>query len=488
MTNLDIPFNIDLLILTDKQVANMRPVKSLDVYVGGKVGNFNPDGLYSNEIFGVVGTKARSTRYSYIDLKVPILHPTLCRLLFKMKNFYKEIMAGKAFARWDPELQDFVKSDLVDGRTGYEFFCEYFTRIKFEETDSLGREQTIALMDKYRDNAFLTRMLVLPAGLRDIEVDEFGRSVSDEVNDLYYKLIAISNTINPSAVKASIEGYNPQRISLQNTVNEIYEYFSKIIQGKKNLLMGKWAGRKIFNGTRNVITSMTTTSSQLGHPSNVGFNDTLIGLYQTVKGLLPVTIYQLKTGFLDSVFSAPGAPALLTDKETLESKRVMLTSESYNSWLSTEGLEKILTYFKEETIRHDPIVIEGNYLGLVYKGPDGTFALINGIDQLPEDRDPKDCSPITLAELLYCSIYHVANNYPLFVTRYPITGIGSIYPSKVYMKSTVLSEVRRQLDPLTWEPYSDLRTAYEFPLRDSPFYNSLSPHSSRLGRLGADKL
>lgn len=463
----------------------MRPIKTLDTYVGATK-TLAPEGLYSTESFGLVGSKIRSMRFSYIDLKVSIIHPTLCKALIKLRALYKDIMAGKTFAKWDPAVSDFVKSDMVDGRTGFEFFCEYLPKIVLQQNESIGRQQTIDLFNKYKNNCMLSKVLVLPAGLRDIEVDDSGRTTSDEVNDLYFKLIAISNTINASGAKANIESYNPQRISLQNTFNEIYDYFTAIVEGKKNLLMGKWASRKVFNGTRNVITAMNTTTNMLKHPGNVGFNDTLIGLYQTVKGMLPVTIFHLKTGFLDRCFSVPGAPVLLTDPITKESKRIILSTESYNQWLSTEGLEKLIAYYKEETIRHDPIMIEGNYLGLCYRGPDKTFALINGIDQLPEGRSPEDCTPITMTELLYCAIYSVANVYSGFVTRYPITGIGSVYPSKIHLKTTLHSEERTELDTDSWEPIDSKHIAYEFPKLGSSFYNSLSPHPSRIGRLGAD--
>ena len=485
MKRLPIPFNIDLLFVTDQMLSTMRPVTTLDSFVGATK-NFNSGGLFSNEIFGVPGTVARSSRFSYIDLKVEIIHPTIIKALFKLKAFYKEIMSSREFARFDPLIGDFVKSDIVEGRTGFQFFCEYLPKLVLEPNESVGRQQTIALFEKYKETLLLSKVVVLPAGMRDLEIDDAGRATSDEVNALYFKLLAISNTINPSSVKASLESYNPQRMALQNTFNEIYDYFSKIVEGKKNLMMGKWASRKVFNTTRNVITSMNTSSLVLGHKRNVDINSTLVGLYQTSKGLLPISIFKLKTGFLDSCFTTPGAPALLTDPVTLESKRVMLHSETYNQWMGTEGLEKQLTHFKEDSIRHEPIKVEGHYLGLCYRGPDGTFALLNGIEQLPPDRSPKDCTPITLAELIYAAIYTVANNYSGFVTRYPILGIGSIYPSKVYLKTTVRADERVELDPLTWQPVGKKNVAYEFPRLDSGFYNSLSPHSSALLGLSAD--
>lgn len=482
---LDVPFNIDLLILDEKLLSMMRPVTSLDTFVGTSK-NFNPEGLYSNEIFGVVGTVARSTRFAYIDLRVPIIHPTIYKILIQLRSFYQAIMASKEFAKWDPDLGDFVKCDMMEGRTGYQFFIEHFQKLQIPLNASVGRQQAVALFEKYKDVCLMSKVAVIPAGLRDIEIDDNGRVTSDDINSLYYKLITISNTLSLSGAKASIESYNQQRVSFQNTVLEIYESFSKIIEGKKNLFMGKFASRKVFNGTRNVITSMDTAVEELGHPKNVKFNDTLVGLYQTAKGLLPITQYQLRHGFLDRVFSSVGAPAILTDPKTLQSVSVQLQAPTYAEWVSDEGLEKHLTRFKEDSIRHEPIKVEDYYLGLCYRGPDGTFALINGVEQLPEGRLAEHCTPITLAELIYCALYPVANKYPVFVTRYPITGIGSVYPSYTHLKSTIQSETRKPLNVDTWEVDEEQKVAYEFPVLGSGFYNSLSPHASHLGGLGAD--
>ena len=485
MNKLDIPFNIDILTLSDKQAQVMRPVTSLDTFVGATK-NFNPDGLYSTEIFGQAGTPLRYQRFSYIDLKIPIFHPTLFKALGQIKALYLDILSRREFAIWDPEKQDLVKSDMVEGRTGFEFFCEYLHRIKFENNDSESRQMAVSLLEKYRDKMMITKLVILPAGYREFEIDEDGRESSNEINSFYYKLIAIANTVNQTAFKASPEAYNFQRMNLQNTVMELYDFISKIIEGKKNLFMGKMAGRKIFNGTRNVITSMTYTIGELGRPNNITMNDTMVGLYQFAKSVLPVTLFRLKTSWLEQVFSSAGAPALLCDKETLQSKPVQLKSETYSKWLSSEGLEKQITYYKDETTRHVPIDVDGHYLGLVYRGPDGTFAFIHGIDELPEGRSAKDCSPITMTELLYQCLYPIARNYKAFVTRYPITGIGSIYPSRSYLKTTIQYEIRKELDVNTWEPKGDEYVAGEFPVVGSTFYNSISPHPSKLKRLTAD--
>lgn len=485
MSRLDIPFNLDLLVIDDKASTLMRPVVSLDTYIGASK-NFNPDGLYSTEIFGVVGTPARYDKYSYIDLKVKIIHPIVYRALGQIKSLYHEILARREFAVWDPELKDLVKSNIAEGQTGFDFFCEYLPRIVFPTNDSEARQMAVGIMEKYRDKALMSRVLVIPAGFREFDIDESGRESSSEINDFYYKLVSVSNTVNPSTLKSTPQAYDTQRVTMQNALMELYELFTTIIEGKNNLLMGKTAGRKVFNGTRNVITANSETISQLGDPSNVQMNDSLVGLYQFSKAVLPHTIGRMRDGWISECFTSPGAPVVLCDKKTLQAVSVSLRAESYSRWLSVEGLEKQLTYFREETIRHNPINVEGHYLGLVYRGPDGTFAFIHGIDELPEGRLAEHCTPITMTDLIYRSLYRTARRFKGFLTRYPITGIGSIYPSNSYLKTTIKSEKRVELDPQTWRPLGKEYVAYEYPVLGSSFFNSLSPNPVKLKGLGAD--
>jgi len=478
-----VPFNIKLLQITDPMASLMQAVQVLDFF-DGATKNFHPDGLFSTKIFGAAGTEQRSSKFSYIDMKLPIFHPIIYKRIVKMKAFYGDIMAGKEYATWDVNLSDFVRSNALTGETGYTFFLKHWKKIKFEETDTISRRETIELIEKYKDTCTTSRLLVIPAGYRDLEIDEHGQQSSDEVNGLYQKVLSTSNTIHRTVANTTPEAYDHQRVVLQRAFIEIYELFEKVVEGKKALLLNKWAGRNIFNGTRNVITAQQANVEFLGSHGNPGFNNTSVGIYQTLKGILPISKYLLRTGFLSEVFTSVTTPALLTDKKTLKSVRVTLKHSDFDEWMTGEGMEKVIESFSEESIRHDPVEIDDYYLGLMYKGPDGTFKLIHGIDELPEGRLAKDCTPLTLAELFYCSIYFKANTYPLLVTRYPITGMGSIYTSFTFLESTIVTEVRKELGT-DWTPMGPERVAYRFPTLTS-FYNSLSPHGSRLAGLGAD--
>jgi hypothetical protein len=108
---------------------------------------------------------------------------------------------------------------------------------------------------------------------------------------------------------------------------------------------------------------------------------------------------------------------------------------------------------------------------------------LHDINDLPEGMDKKHVSPITFAEFLYINIYKGADKIPCTVTRYPITGLGSVYPSLVYLKSTVQADILEELDE-HGIPTGDI--AYQFPRRGISFMNTVAPHPSHLARLGAD--
>ena len=484
MSNLDIPFNITILVLTPDKLKGIRPIRSMDI-MDGNSNNFNPDGLFSTEIFGKTGDPRRSKRFSYIDIKIPILHPVIYKALVSLKRMYEGIISGTEYAIWDDLNKDFIRSDVINGRTGFAFFLEHWKEITFKETESEERKQNILLIHKYADVATTDKVVVMPAGLRDIEIDKSGRLSKDEINDFYVKFLSISNTISAVTIRNNPEVIDLARYNMQKNFNSLFDFIENMIKGKEKLIQSKWAARRVFNGTRNVITAMDTSSPYLGAPGSIHVNESLVSLYQLIKSILPVTIYHLKNGFLSKVFIDVNAPVRLVNKETRHMELVEINSKYYDTWMTDEGLEKVITSFSDDSVRSKPIEIEDHYIGLIYRGPDQTFKIIQDIDEVPDARNKEHVYPLSFCELIYLSCYLVLNKHPAFVTRYPILTVGSIYPCFPHVKTTIKSEVRKELND-SWEPMDDKHVAYEYPVLSSPYFNTLSPHSSKLKRLSGD--
>ncbi len=493
-----LPAEIWPLQITDELVRNIRPVTSLDIY-DGISSNFHDDGLYSTLIFGRVGTEERDNSFSFIDIKVAILHPKIYKDLCSLKGLYKGILSGREVGVWDNDQKDFfpeknyrrnggfaeTTNTALETGTGYAFFMRHFKDIEFKRNKSPARTQRIELLDKFRGIATTTRIPVIPAGIRDIQIDEGGHTSKDEINDLYYRMLSIANTI-ARVGDMETEIYNTQRYSLTLTMLEIYSLLERMVAGKKGFMLDKWGSRRIVHGTRNVLTVMNTSATELGAKNAPDFVSTTLGLFQTAKGLTPFTINRLRRKFLDRVFSEGESSVPLIDKRTLRQEYVELAPEQRDLWSTKEGLMKVINRFSDLEARHRPVEIAGRYLALVYRGPDMTFRVFNDIRELPDGFDKKYVFPVTLCELIYLSAYTEWNQRYAYITRYPVTGIDSIYPSKIYVKTTTIGEIRRELDE-TWTPMGEEFVAYEYPRADIPaFVDSMSPHSSRLVGLGAD--
>ena len=477
------PFNIELLFATDEDVRSMRPIKVLDI-MEGMTKNFHPDGLFSTDIFGKVGGEFRNRLFSYIDLKVPIFHPTLYKTIIRMKSLYEGIMLGKEYAVFNPDTKDFEKSTIMLGETGYDFFFRHFPKLQYEDRKAQSRKTGIKLLEKYKGRSWINKLLVMPAGLRDYVVDETGKPSEDEINSLYRSVMKLSFSLDNIAVEQNLEYLDSTRANIQTAVVVIYDHIVGMLKGKKKAIQSHWATRRIVNSTRNVITAHIPSVTELGGPRSVSPNETVVGIYQFLRAALPMAIKEVRERFSQRVFTSQNGPAVLINKKTLKPEQVKVDSSYHDAWMTFEGLEKQFSRFGDITIRHNTLEINGYYMGLLFKGADGSFKMIHDVDEVPEGKmEGAVIKPITLTEMLYICTYELAKTVMGFVTRYPVAGFGGIYPSFVYLRSTVKSEVRYELDEL-WEKKE--KPACEFPVFGEPFMDSMSPAASHLAGLGAD--
>lgn len=474
------PFNISLLVLNKNHLSRLGEVTSLSIFEPTS-DNFDPNGLFSSEIFGTIGSNDRNSLYGYIDMHIKVLHPLVYKNLIDLKAFYKDILSSKKYATFDKELGDFVTSDINEGFTGYHFFMKHLKFLKLHDNDSDARAAKIKMVELYSGTeSQLDKWVVLPAGLRDYAIDKNGVPSEDEVNGLYRKLLntagLLKNTtidyIDPSALDSV-------RFKLQNITLELYEYFRVMLDGKHKFILGKWAKRAIVNGTRNVLTSTPITPLDLNQDNKISFNDTIIGLHQYISAINPITKNKVTSMFLNRIFNPENTTALLVNKKSMKSEYVDINTEVRDAWITDEGLDGVISKLAQEELRSEAIVVGSHYLMLIYDN--GTeIELIYNTEQITEDMAKTHLRPITYAELFYLAVYEIRNKYPGFVTRYPVAGVGGIYPSNVYLRTTVntrtvkLRSLGREL------------TVFEYPILKESYYNSLSVHPSHIVGLGAD--
>lgn len=484
-----LPFNISLLIPTQQQLSMLGQVTSHEIFEG-LGGNFHEKGLFSVEIFGRIGSTDRESRFGYIDLGLPVLHPVIYRNILKLKGFYEEIILGKSFAIFDPVQNDFVASNELEGKTGYTFFFDNWKKVVFKKTNSGIRLNRLQLIDKYKNSCTLNQFLVCPAAYREVEIDAYGRTTMDEVNEMYRRLLMQSRDVPEFfGPNDDMSIYDRKRVALQNTVVEIYMHFEKLLSGKGGFIQSNWASRKVFNGTRNVISSLDTNAADLDLPNRPKFKDVAIGLYQGAVSVKPKTIFGLRNSILSGVFDSLTQQVELIDKKTLKLKSVDVGVDTIDRWGTPDGLEKVINELKVVEQRSRAIEIEGHYLALVYLGPDNTFKVFRDMDEFPKHLDKSHVRPLTYSELVYLAGLSMWNTTVGFVTRYPIENYNSSIPCRMYIKTTVRGEMRYPLG-WDWERDETQAIALEYPIfelnKPAQWHDSISLPPSTLAPLGAD--
>lgn len=482
-----LPVNIDLLKVENKDLLRMGQVKDPQIFDNTN-NNFHVDGLFSTTVFGAVGSEYRNRTFGYIDLHTQILHPFVYYAITQLKSFYKQIAEGKQTAIFDKKTGEFVKSNESEAQTGYTFFLNHVGQMKFERNESDKRNFLIEVFEKAvkEDKHLMRYALVLPAGMRDYIVDQSGKPQEDEINTLYRKLLVQSNIIDPISAKKAPELYDNSYVGLQNVLLELFEYIKSLLEGKNKLVLGKWLSRKIFNSTRNVLSSNVESADSVHDKMRLGFNECMAGLHQFARAAMPKSTYEIKNKYIRSIFPDNSTSAYLTNTKTWKREEVLNAhiQKEYDQWTSADGLEKVVASLANLDSRNEPILLnKGKHcMGLLYRDKK-TFKFFTDIDELPEDFNKDNVSMVSIAEFIYMSLYHLNGQYPGFITRYPITGFGSIYPSFVKLITTVTSDQLEELDE-SWQPSGQV--AHSFPRKESEYFNTCTVHPSHLGALGGD--
>ncbi len=479
-----LPFNIYYLSNDNSRIAGLLPVASLDIYDTN--GDFHPQGLYSNLIFGDVGSEMRNKRHGFINLNCQVLHPKTYSELSKLGGLYSGILQGKMYAVWDEKQRDFIKSDIMVGQTGFSFFMSHFKDMVFKKTSSYRRELRLDVLNKYREESVIHYFIVIPAGLRDIRIDENGRSTEDDINRLYRRIISSAAGIPKAAAFENNPMYDRVRWSIQNAINDIYEYIVRMLEGKSGFIQDKWGSRNTIHSVRNVISGSDPGCEYLDGPRSFDSVTVLIGLFQMMVSCEPVLVHNLiPKGMLADIIENISGTVNLIDPKTLKSVPVTVYEKDRVRWGTAEGRSTILGFYKELTNRHKPVQIAGHYVKLIYKTSKG-FRVIDSIDKIPKG-SPGRVTPMTYAEYFYILLRPMADRYRSILTRYPVLESSSISPAMIHLKTTVTAQVLYSLNAdLQIDEESVIYPEFPDTENQTHFMDTMSPHYTSLPGFMAD--
>ena len=344
---------------------------------------FHPEGLYSELIFGQVGTAQRISVPGYISLNCKILAPLIYLNLVAVASWYKDLMESKTYAVFDEKLKDFVPvaKDHPKARTGFSFFMDHIHKVELKKNNSLSRAYKIDACNK----AFATKThiwqqcLVIPAGWRDAKTDIMGRVEIDEVNKLFTSLLIMSKEIRTNIVSPELmQFFDPVKYHVQLKVLEIFNYLKNFLDGKTGYAQANYSKRRNALGTRNVITAPTFLAES---PEDVNYqkhNETKVPLFQAAKAFELVVVHALNSLFYAPLYTLNSVQVPAINPKSLEIEYVEVTPAEVTYALDGKSKHDFINQFADKSIRHEPVSIKATngktyWLWMVYDLEDSIY-------------------------------------------------------------------------------------------------------------------
>ena len=411
----------------------------------------NPNGLISNEIFGIT-TKDRKNTFAYINLYNHFFHPHIYKAIRRLFRNIDKIVNGESHYSINEEGS--LVLDEKEGETGIDFLYENWEKIKWKYTDTVGmRNERIDLITKTpKNHIFISKMLVIPAFYRDIKPNQHGGGETDDINQMYGKLIRESTLIRDRDM-FDIQFHNTN-YSIQNTLVDIYNHFKQKIEKKNGLIRKYLMGKNVDFCTRVVITAPNFHAEK---PEDLMTDLEHVGIpiSHCCSLCYPFVMRWLKNFFEREILDRKNSKILYdpitgeaTGKLELDKPELHFTEKYY---------KKIIDGFiKDPESRFNTIEIpvKGDttkrYLAFTGKHLDSSNKA---------DISALGSRPMTWTDLLYMACEEVVRDKHVLITRYPLLDEFGVYIGRIRIISTTETTVMRVNDTVyRWYPVVNLDT------------------------------
>jgi len=354
----------------------LSEVTSSNIYSISK-NNFDPKGLWSEEIFGNIGSDARKSKFGFIDLTCPIVNPVLYDMVAGISTELRNILNENK--RYIFENNKFTENET--GETGLLFFVSIFKDIDFLKICKTIKTDVAQFLNINKKLILINKQLVLPAGIRDLSLTQTkGRQFSSEINELYGKMLLLvtQKSGQSEALTEMFIGY------IQKTAIAIFKWIQSRIKGKQGLFQGSMLKKTIdFSARLVAISDPNIPVGTIGIPWHV-----VLTLYQ------PFFIHAV---FANSDIKEKIATFMNCKPEDVNDHKLQEFNNKVNKYpdkitgqLKLDLLELIskMVINKDILCKRDPVVSRNSYYaGSIQVLPQGNAVVVNSLSVTSQGLD-----------------------------------------------------------------------------------------------------
>ena len=458
------------------------------------------DGLLSNEIFGITKDD-RTTIFAHIHLAGEyFLHPLAYKIWSKLDSNIKLCVYEMDTFVYDPEKGK-LKSD-PNGETGLKFLMKLIKIIDFKKTGSTKREVKINFLEKYREKLFMKDVVVIPAGMRDVNTEADGKVGVGEINKLYNAIVRDAKALQESDdYGLSLNGTLRGRI--QDNIVKVYNWF---IFGRDPLtgadaqasglsrklgLIRRAGMKKSFDwGSRLVICTQNLRKEKL-EDLDVDLDSIGLPLAAICANLFPYMLYWIRNWFSNRLSDVQSLVVYNTKTKKLEQTKI----DSWQVVYSDERIKKEIGRFMHGMSNRfvpieAPIInpTKGTNYYLQFKGykvPNEEIAKKLANEEMSKESFHVNARPLTWCDLIYMAAMEITKDKMTLITRFPMDSYYNQFPAKIKVISTIETE-----PILIWntfyKKYPKIRFEDINQNSSNHFVDVALPNNVRLGSIGGD--
>ena len=442
-----------------------------------------PDGLFSNEIFGIT-KEERSGIFAYIDLGGWFIHPLMYKKWIRMDRKVRDVIHGVKKVIITPSGH--LEED-PNGYTGIDFLRKNIDKIKIKSTDSEKREDNIKFLEKNKNLMFMKKYLVIPAYYRDVNNDG-GKVGVGEINKLYNSLLIATKSIKETQDYGLSVG-DATKGRIQELILAIYDWFSgntnDQLEGstglsqKLGIVKRSVAAKTSDYGTRLVLSAPELKVDKI-EDLDIDIGHSAIPLSSICVNFFPYMVFHVRRFFENEY--AISNEHIIVDRNTNEVTREKLRDPliEFSDERIKEELKRFIHGYSNRLAPVEITTESGRRFYLRFKGRS-----VDAGNQFNTPDTTMDRRRITWCDVFYMAAVEATRDKCVLITRYPIDSCYNQFPSKIIVSSTEETEPVMYNGQL-YKKYPKIRPEDIGSDTSNRFIDTLNMSNLMLGAIGGD--
>ena len=233
----------------DIKINDMKEVTSGQIYKSQNLNAFNPQGLFSEEIFGQT-TEDRKYTCAYIKLPIHVFNPHVAKnIITRSGGIIRKLAYGEV--RCNLTSEGVLVADTGGKYCGLKDLYNIWEKIDIKKNINSRSDYVLDILTKCPKRLlFNDKIYVLPPELRKVGTRN-GKQVKSELNSMYIHIINMKSVLAHTTATDVYQLYN----KFQDAVINLWTFINNYTGGKNGFFQRQLLAKNTTFPARNVISA-----------------------------------------------------------------------------------------------------------------------------------------------------------------------------------------------------------------------------------------